>query len=615
MDDLLPYYERELAFLRRHSADFAQKYPKIAGRLLLSGDVGDDPHVERLIESFALLASRVHKRLDDDLPEITEALLEVLYPHYLRPFPSCSIIQLQLSDSGAHLGKKTLLPRGTLLSSRPVRGVPCRFRTAFDVDLAPIELKSVSFKAHPVFPEGTTPLPRGGALLTLELALNNAQADWGQLGLDRLRVHIDGEASQVDALRSALCQHATGVYVQTRDIGPWQHLRQALPQQVGFAPQEALLDFDARSHQAYRYLTEFFAFPEKFNFVDLPLPKASFVGAARSVRLHYVIDNAHASHNLLALLEAATVKNLLLFCTPVVNLFVQRADPIRLTQKKTSYTVLPDARKAFAFDVYAINKVYRVNKTLQGEQVEEIPPLLSLQHEQLLQDSSISGCYWALHRNESVANLSPGHEYELSIVDTHFDPVTPKVETLSLEVQATNRDLPVQLSIANPGGDLFLEGGGPVRQVNMLRKPTRPLRFTRDKGTLWRLISHLSLNHLSLSGTGVDALKEMLHLYDLSRSSSNRRLLAGIRDVSYSPATAYLSGKPFANFVRGIQVRLTVDESHFVGSGLHLFASLLEHFFALYVQVNSFAQLTVVSARTHEELIQCPPRNGLIPLL
>ena len=139
MDDLLPYYERELAFLRRHSADFAQKYPKIAGRLLLSGDVGDDPHVERLIESFALLASRVHKRLDDDLPEITEALLEVLYPHYLRPFPSCSIIQLQLSDSGAHLGKKTLLPRGTLLSSRPVRGVPCRFRTAFDVDLAPIE--------------------------------------------------------------------------------------------------------------------------------------------------------------------------------------------------------------------------------------------------------------------------------------------------------------------------------------------------------------------------------------------------------------------------------------------------------------------------------------------
>ncbi len=615
MDDLLPYYERELAFLRRHSASFAQKYPKIAGRLMLSGDVGEDPHVERLIESFALLASRVHKRLNDDLPEITESLLEVLYPHYLRPFPSCSIAQLIPADSGAHLGKKTILPRGTLFNSRPVRGVPCRFRTAFDVELAPIALKKVLFHAHPMYPQGIVPSPTGGALLTLEFELTNAQTDWSKIGLDSLRLHIDGEASQVDAIRSALCQYTSSIYIQQNENALWQYFPKLKPEQAGFAFNEALLDFDERSHQAYRYLTEFFAFPEKFNFVNFLLPRNAFLGAGRVIRLHCVLNSTKIDRNQLALLESITEKNLLLFCSPVINLFPQRAEPIRITQKKINYSVLPDARRAFAFDVYSINKVYRVEQTEDGNRIEEIPPLFSLKHEQLQRDSLLTGCYWVLHHNESVTTLSPGHEYEISIVDAHFDPSLPKIETLSIEVTATNRDLPTLLSIANTGGDLFMDNPGGVREIRLLRKPSRPQHFARDRGVLWRLISHLSLNHLSLSGTGVDALKEMLNLYNLPRSAINKRLLDGIHEVEYRPSTVYLSGKPFANFVRGIEVRLAVDETHFVGSGLHLFASVLEHFFALYVQVNSFAQLVIVSARTHEELIKCPPRNGLSPLL
>lgn len=95
MDQLLPYYERELGFLRRYSREFSERYPKIAGRLLIGGEVCEDPHIERMIESFALLNSRIAKRLDDDYPEFTEALFEVLYPHYLRPFPSCSIARME----------------------------------------------------------------------------------------------------------------------------------------------------------------------------------------------------------------------------------------------------------------------------------------------------------------------------------------------------------------------------------------------------------------------------------------------------------------------------------------------------------------------------------------
>ena len=190
MDELLPHYERELAFLRGQSGEFARRYPKIAGRLQLSGDVGEDPHVERLIESFALLASRIHKRLDDDFPLFTESFLEVLYPHYLRPFPSCAIAHFHVADASGQMSKATVLPRGTVLKSRSVRGVPCTFRTAYDVTLAPLTVASARFSGAVLAPSGT-PLPKGGtSVMSIQLQLTGAQSNWEALGLDLSLIHI-----------------------------------------------------------------------------------------------------------------------------------------------------------------------------------------------------------------------------------------------------------------------------------------------------------------------------------------------------------------------------------------------------------------------------------------
>ncbi len=175
--------------------------------------------------------------------------------------------------------------------------------------------------------------------------------------------------------------------------------------------------------------------------------------------------------------------------------------------------------------------------------------------------------------------------------------------------------MPSLLSFGNAGGDLFIEGGSIAREIKLLRKPTSSHRFERGRGSLWRLVSHLSLNHLSLSGRGVDALKEMLRLYDLPRDATNRRQVDGLVSIEFLPATAWLNGQPFASFVRGTEVRLTVDEDSYVGTGLSLFAAVLDRFFGLYVHINSFAQLTIISARTQQTLIQCPPRNGATQLV
>lgn len=619
MDDLLPHFERELAYLRGHAKSFAERYPKIAGRLMLHGDVAEDPHVERLIESFALLAARVHKRLDDDFPLFTETLLDVLYPHYLRPFPACSVAQFDIGVAAGQMTSAVTIERGALLNTRAVRGVVCKMRTTQDVTLAPVRVANASHRSALSAPAGTR-VPTGAtSVLSLRVELLSAQTTWSALsgpdGMPRLRVYLDGESSLVSVLRDALCGGVVGLFVQGEADAPWQGPFNQQPVQVGFAVGEALIDFDERSHLAYRILTEYFAFPDKFNFVDLPVPVPTDAWQARSLTLHFALRGVHTDSHESRLLDTVQAAHFALGCTPVVNLFQQAADPIRLTHASTSYPVLADGRRAHGYEVYSIDRVYRVKQTPQGESVDELRPFFSLRHDDIVADGTAprtasQGCYWHARRDDDLAVQSPGYETELSIVDVDFNPALPQTETLSIRVTATNRDLPCLLPVGAPGGDLFVEGGSLAREIRLLRKPTAVTRFERGHGALWRLISHLSLNHLSLSGGGVEALKEMLRLYDLPRSASNRRQIDALTAVEFRPATAWLPGQPFPTFVRGTEVRLQVDEGGFVGTGTRLFATMLDRFFSLYVHANSFTQLTLVAARSQEEILKCPPRNG-----
>jgi len=605
MEDLLPYYERELAYLRDYGKEFATRYPKIAGRLLLSGDGSQDPHVERLIEAFALLSARVSKKLEDDYPEFTESLLEVLYPHYLRSFPSCSIARFDAGAALARLDGPVTVPRGTMLHSRPVRGVGCRFRTAYDVTLAPIRLASAAFStivnapASAAIPADTT----GAIALTFELLGDRPGV--AALGLDTLRMFIDGEPSFSAALRDALALRVRGAYADDGQ-GRWQRLPQVPLAQAGFGPDEALIDFPQRSHPAYRLLTELFAFPEKFGFFDLDL-SALQACTGKRFTVHLLLADLPADSATARLLDTLNADHFLLACTPVVNLFAQHGEPLRITHQATAYPVVADARRAHAYEVHAIESVKRVRQSAQGEQVTEFRPFYALGHGE---NPDHTGHYWIARRDEAVARHSPGHETELSFVDLAFNPTQPQTDVVSLELTCSNRDLPTHLAYGVQGGDLTMEGGGPTRAIALLRKPSPPLRFARGRGAHWRLISHLSLNHLSLTQSGLPALKEMLHLYDLARSPVSAQQIDGLVAIEHRAATQWLPGRHFGNLVRGIEVRLTVDEASFAGAGISTFARVLDHFLGLYVHANSFTQLTVLSARTGGVLTQCPARSG-----
>jgi type VI secretion system protein ImpG len=613
MDQMLPYYESELAFLRRDLRDFAERYPRIAGRLLISGEVCEDPHTERMIEAFALLNARIARRLDDDYPEFTEALFEVLYPHYLRPFPSCSIARMDFGGAARQAGIG-VIARGTQLNTRPVRGAACTFRTVYPVTVAPLTISRASFAAVIDAPEAVRLPGNASAAISLTLTCSVEQGAIGQLGLPALRVFLDGEPSLCAALRDALFMRSIAAWVEADQDGRW-HALPAIPvRPAGFDEEEALIDFPARSHAAYRLLTEYFCFPEKFNFVDIDLATlaAHAPPGARTLTLHLALGGLRPDSNLARMLGTLSTNNVLLGCTPVINLFRQRGEPIRVTHATASYPVLADARRAFGYEVYAIESLSLTRQTPQGETLVQFRPFYALKHAQTPEDA---GHYYAVRRDEALAEKSPGFETQVAIVDIDFDPAEVETDTLNLDLTCTNRDLPSQLSYGQQGGDLFLEGGSSVRMISFLRKPTATYRFARGRGAHWRLISHLALNHLSLADGGVDAFREMLALYDLPRSPSSQRQIGGIKAIVQRPATAWLAGNPYTCLVRGVEVRLSIDEEAFVGSGIHAFAQVVERFLALYVHANSFTRLVIVSSKTGEEVFACQPRSGDSSLL
>lgn len=607
MEALLPYYERELAFLRQYSRDFADRYPKIAARLAASGDASDDPHVERMIDSFALLGARINKKLDDESPEFVEALFEVLYPHYLRPFPSCSIAQFS-AQGAAGLSAPVKIPRGTPLETRALRGVRCRFRTAYDVTLAPISIVAAGYRPIAALPANAPVLPShafGVCSFTFESTSTECRLD--ALGLARVRAYLQGEQSFTAALADCLFIKATHAYVEVGDSGAWRPLADVPLAQAGFDEVDALIDYPAKSHPAYRLLTEYFAFPDKFDFIDFDwaaMSKAS--GPCRRMTLHVVLGQARGEAQAPRLVETLAPHHLRLFSTPVVNLFAQPGEPIHVNHEAVSYPVIADAEHAHAYEVYSIDAVRVVKADAREQTITAFRPFYALHHDEPTQ----VGRYWFARRNAQVAAKSPGYETELSLVDTAFAPTEAVTSTVSLALTCTNRDLPARLAIGLEGGDLFVDLTIFDAPISMLCRPTPNVRVERGPSMHWRLVSHLALSQVSLAQDDLAALKELLTLYDLRRTPVSARHIEGLVGIERRAAVQWLPGKPFATFVRGTEIRLTMNEANFVGTSLASFVQVLDRFFGLYVNLNSFVQLVAVSQRTGEEIMRCKPRSA-----
>ncbi len=600
-DDLLLHYNRELLNIRRAAASFAAENPRIAARLRLSEDAIEDPHVGRLIEGFAYLTARVRQRLDDDFPELTDALLNVLYPHFERPIPSMSILQLEPSPE---MAEAHVVPRGTLIDTEPVDGEPCRFSTTSEVTLHPVAIRLASLGGRPIVAPETPKATNAAACLRLTLELTQPEATFAANAPQRLRFFLRGQPQVVYPLYELLLNDAVAVAFAEGANDPAPVVTDAdMLKPVGFGEDEGLLPYGPSSHLGFRILTEYFAFPEKFLFVELTLPdRTELRGKGRTLDVFVYLRKAWPT-----LERSVNAATFALGCTPIVNLFPQTAEPVMMDRRSTQYRLIPDARRSRALEIYSIGDVRAIDA--QGRR-SPVRPFYGLDHS-VGADDTADGGWWLASRTEGDPD-NPGSEISMSIVDLDFRPDLPADGVLEVETLCLNRDRPERLPFG--GGHPLMRMVDPsplVGAMRMLTAPTATLRNINRQAGRWRLISHLSLNHLSLvSDGGLAALREMLMLYDFHDSAETRALIEGVIGVSSQMGTARVRAAGQSVFCRGIDVKLTFDESNFSGNGVYLMASVLERFLGLYASVNSFSRLTAAVKGRSEVLRTWPARAG-----
>jgi type VI secretion system protein ImpG len=607
-DDLLLYYERELDYIRKVAVQFAEKHPKVASRLVLEPTKCEDPHVERLLEAFAFLAARVHLKIDDEFPEISEALLTVIYPQLVRPIPSMSIVEFQLDPEKGKLTSGLPIERNSVLHSRPVGGVPCTFRTCYDTILWPVTVTAAEWKPPSRL---QPPVKVSDSTGAVRVQLNcSPDVSFRELKIDSLRFYLDGEGGFVNTLYELLCSRLNRILVRDPTPGskiPPVTLPASALRAVGFAENEGMAPYSHRSFVGHHLLMEYFSFPEKFFFVDITSLGQVWASGPpqQTMEFIFLISDVEGEDRRQRLELELTRKTFRLGCAPVVNLFTQVAEPIQLHQRRYEYPIVPDVRRPYATEVYSVDEVACIN--MENQQTTTYQSFYSLRH------SARGGrqqCYWLARRRPSVKPNDEGTDMFLSLIDLSMRPVNPEANILSIRTTCTNRDLPARLPFGNEDGDFELEGASSIKSIVALRKPTPTIRPPSGKGALWRLISHLSLNYLSLVQEGTEALKQILRLYDVGQSAYSQNVIDSVLKVKSAPHFARVSSENGVTFARGNRIEVQLDEGQFVGRGACLFASVLERFLGLSASLNSFTQLSVTTPQRKESLHEWLPRAG-----
>src|SRR5450830_1999946 len=432
------YYERELSTMQRFNAEFAAEFPAQAGRLGVQGSQGMDPHIERFIQATALSNARTAKLIDDNDHKLTEALLQVNYPHYVRPFPSTAIVRFGVPGGHAAMTATSAVARGAALVTRTPDTPECHFRTAYDMLLTPVELTKVAFAAH------FTLLRREAVstVLSIDIECKAAGSDLAQVDMEQLRVFIDAEPSLCATTRDVLFMHARAAWLEIDGVP--LPLKAVPIKPVGFAPHDALLPRNPLAHPAYLLLTEYFVFPEKFNFFDIDWAaiKPRLPHACRRATLHLGLSGLAAdSHHAHAIAQLSK-DNFVLGCTPAINLFKHAACPIELTHTAPDYELIADASPAEAYDIYSVDRVTTVHKARDGHALTEFHPYYSLRHGEA---GGRAGRYYVVRRDALAAVTAPGHETRIALVDLDLDPLAVVNASVSIDLTCTNRDLPTRL--------------------------------------------------------------------------------------------------------------------------------------------------------------------------
>jgi len=615
---LVEYYDRELRYLREMGAEFAAEFPEVARQLELNAVACADPYVERLLEGFAFLAARVHLKLDAEFPRFTEHLFEMVCPSYLAPTPSVAVARFVPDPRQAVLSQGFSVPRG----SRVRAGVgganraPCTFTTAHEVTLWPLEIFSLRHSAH-TGDLGPIQLDsRRTVRSTLRIGVRSFDdTPLRQLAVKDLSLHVVGQDASSVRLYELLQSAALGIMVRPEQENRAQACPRGCVAPLGLSDDEAIFPAGSRLFQGYRLLQEYFALPSRFAFAQLQNLAAGFAACHESRAEIVILLGRHEP-----LLEAvASASQLALYCTPVVNLFEQVADRIALSNRSHEYHVVVDRTRPLDYEVHSITAVTGHGSSANTRR--EFRPFYQCS------DRSVGTgepSYYTSHRQPRIPSSKQqragarssyaGSEIFLSLVDGCEGPHAPDLRQLSVSARCTNRDLPLAL-LQNT--ELSIDSGAPVAAIRCVAGPSAPRAAHTWGATSWRLISHLSLNYLSLSdgpgGQGAASLRELLQLYADVAEPAVQRQIEGVKSITSAPIVRRLPIVGPLSYGRGLELTLELDERAFEGTGVCLLGAVLERFFAKYVSINSFTEMALRTSQ-RGEILRWPARLGGRPL-
>lgn len=600
-------------------AEFAEEFPKIAGRLSLDREAKEacpDPFVERLLEGFAFLTARIQLKLDAEFPRFTQALLETIYPHYLCPTPSMAVVRFEPDEQASQLNEGFVIPRGTTLKS--IRGkeerTSCEYRTAQDVALWPLRVVESQYFTRNI---GELELPQGArARAAFRIRLESPpDVPLQKIGLDTLTFFVRGADEVPVSIVEQIFSRATGIIARGQSAErqkPTVILSKNNIHRGGMREEEALLPYGPRGFSGYRLLHEYFACPQRFLFVEiggLQEALAGFEGnqfdliiplEEQEIRLENRVDNSSFE----------------LFCTPVINLFPQRADRISVTDRASEFHVVIDRTRPLDFEVFQIQRVAGYGSGVEEEQ--QFSPFylardLDLSTHAFYTTNRVPRVLSEKERKFGQVSAYAGSEVYISLVDTNDAPYRSELKQLGVEALCTNRHLPIQMSPGVGSTDFEMEMHAPIGAVKCLTTPTTPRPQFAEGSRAWQIINHLSLNYLSLldqpGEDGAAALRELLRLYTDPSEIYLRKQIDGIRSATSKPIVRRVETPGPIAFARGLEITVVFNESAFEGTGVFLLGSVLEQFFARYVSLNSFTETVIVSEQ-RGEIMRWKPSLG-----
>lgn len=551
------YYEEELRYLYESGREFSKMHPDVASRLNIDAISDRDPYIERLFEGFAFLTARIREKIDDSFPELSEGLINLLWPQFQYEFPSLCIVEFK--PRKGHIQNTQIIPKGSQLLTKPLGpdSVPCSFITTQDVNLNPMVLKSIDKSIN----------HQGKGTLTFNFQLESGVKP-ENLMLTPLKLYIYAEVPTAMAIHELMTKHVEKavIFHGSNKIGLSLSPLDAVTA-AGFSENELLMPMSSNFLSGNEILLEYFCFPEKFLSINLfGLDQLSPLVTEFSIS--YSFDCAFPEGKIIK------TENFRLGCTPAINIFKKITEPILCTGKRIEYQITADSHYSSTVTHSLISVTGANEKTGERFTYEPVHRVVGEKNK------------WT-YSTRYKTGISGKREVFITTGNPQISENGFHEEILSIEAWCTNGNTPREemgegfLSI--PGTDIpdF------VSFTNITR-PSVPVCPPEGKDYLWLLLSQLNAGYQSFSSAEI--LKTYLSLYNWSSSKSTEERINAICDVKIDTFNSIYEGA----FLKGVRFSLSVLESKFFDNGdLHLFSEVLRAFFSNYVSVNSVVELVI----------------------